>query len=73
MQRVWVRSWEMLLTAGAEGKPHVAAPGLQSLLLLHACVTPLLTAPYLQRASYEKEGFFFTVQIRPVREHTYNF
>ena len=64
MQRVWVWSWEMLLippspsvSAGAEGKPHVAALGLQSLLLFHACVTQLVTALYLQRASYEKSFY----------------
>lgn len=63
MQRVWVWSWEMPLippspsvSVGAEGKPHVAALGLQS-LLFHVCVTQLMTALYLQCASYEKSFY----------------
>lgn len=46
MQRVWVWTWEMVLIppppsmpAGAEGEPHVAALGLQSLLPFHVCHT----------------------------------
>lgn len=40
---------------GAEGKPHVAALGLQSLCF--TCVTQLVTAFHLQHASYGKSFY----------------